>query len=159
MVRGKQTRRQLLAGCTSAGVAILAGCSASGSEDTTTDNGPETTVAPTEVSVAFAGDGEIEMGAVESEDPETVELSVVTGDGEPVTVDNLTLTISSGTADLDSEIVRQVTGESLAVTFDGDEGVSLPDGKSEGTLQVGVVTPPNGNLVDRDANATITVVA
>jgi hypothetical protein len=98
------------------------------------------------------------MAAVEA-DAATVEIAVVDGEGNPVAVDNLTVTIASGTADLDSEIVRQVAGESVTVAFDGDEGVSLPDGKSEGTLEVGIVTPPNGNLVDRESNATITVTA
>jgi len=158
MARGKSTRRQLLAGCASAGAALLAGCSASGSGDTTTDNERETTAAPTEVGVEFGDDGEIDVATVAS-DAATVELAVVDGEGTPVTVDNLTLTIGSGTADLDSEIVRQVAGESVTVTFDGDEGVGLPDGQSEGTLEVGVVTPPSSNLVDREANATITVVA
>jgi hypothetical protein len=158
MARGKQTRRQLLAGCASAGAAVLAGCSASGSEGTTTDNERETTVAPTEVGVAFGDDGEIDLETVTS-DAATVEVGVVAGDGNPVAVDNLTVTISSGTAELDSEIVRQVTGESVTVTFDGDEGVSLPDGASEGTLDVGIVTPPNSNLVDQESNASITVVA
>jgi hypothetical protein len=158
MAREKWTRRQLLAGCTSAGAAVLAGCSASGSGGTTTDNDPETTVAPTEVGVAFGDDGEIEMAAVEA-DAATVEIAVVDGEGNPVAVDNLTVTIASGTADIDSEIVRQVAGESVTVAFDGDEGVSLPDGKSEGTLEVGIVAPPSGNLVDRESNATITVTA
>jgi hypothetical protein len=137
---------------------VLAGCSASGSGGTTTDNEPETTVAPTEVSVEFGDDGEIDMAAVES-DAATVELAVVDGDGNPVAVDNLTATIASGTAALDSEIVRQIAGESVTVTFDGDEGLALPDGKSEGTLAVGIVTPPNSTLVDRESNASITVTA
>lgn len=158
MARGQQTRRQLLAGCASAGTAVLAGCSASGSEGTTTDNESETTVAPVEVGVEFGDDGEIDLESVES-DAATVELAVVTGDGEPVTADNLTVTIESGTARLESEIVRQVAEESVTVTFDGDEGIELPDGESEGTLAVGLVTPPDGNLVDRETNASITVTA
>lgn len=158
MARGKRTRRQLLAGCASAGAAVLAGCSASGSEGTATDNDTETTVPPREVGVAFGDDGEVDLEAVES-DTATVELGVVDGEGNPVAADNLTVTIASGTAGLDSEIVRQVAGESVTVAFDGDEGLSLPDGESEGTLEVGVVTPPDSNLVDQESNATITVVA
>jgi len=160
MARDPETsRRRLLAGCAGAGAALLAGCSASGEDSTETDNDGATMVPATEVTVEFGGEGRVDLGAVESSEGETVDITVVDTEGNTVTVDGLTVTVSAGSATLEDDIVRQVTGESVAVTFDGSHGLDLDDGQSEGTLAVGIVAPPRGNYVDEEPNPELVVEA
>ena len=115
--------------------------------------------AATEVGVEFGGDGRLDLGAVESGEGESVDITVVDADGETVTVDGLTVTVSAGSATLEGSIVRQVTDESVTVTFDGSHGLDLPDGQSEGTLSIGIVTPPSSNYVDEESNPELVVTA
>lgn len=159
MARTNPTRRQLLAGCAGTGAALLAGCSASGGSTTTADNDERTMATATEVSVEFGDGGRVDLGAVESGEGDTVEITVVDTDGETVTVDGLTVTVSAGSATLEESIVRQVTAESVTVAFDGSHGLDLDEGQSEGTLSVGVVTPPGSNYVDDEANPELVVEA
>jgi hypothetical protein len=113
----------------------------------------------TEVSVEFGDDDRVDLGAVESGEGDSVEITVVDTDGETVTVDGLTVTVSAGSATLEESIVRQITAESVTVAFDGSHGLGLDEGQSGGTLSVGVVTPPGSNYVDEESNPELVVEA